>query len=60
MLEKHDWPGNVRELRNVVQRAVLMRNADTLTTVEDVVFPAEHCANHWPLKGVMGGSTSRP
>ena len=38
LLNGHRWPGNVRELRNVVQRAVLMRTADVLTTT-DVVFP---------------------
>ncbi len=37
-LVNHRWPGNVRELRNVVQRAVLMRAGDVLTTA-DVVFP---------------------
>ncbi len=38
MLSSHRWPGNVRELRNVVQRAVLMRSSDVLTSA-DVIFP---------------------
>lgn len=29
-LEAHDWPGNVRELKNVIQRAVLVCNGETL------------------------------
>ncbi len=30
LLEKHAWPGNVRELKNVIQRAVLLCQRDTL------------------------------
>lgn len=30
-LEAYDWPGNVRELRNVIQRAVILCDGDTLT-----------------------------
>jgi DNA-binding NtrC family response regulator len=29
-LQQHDWPGNVRELRNVVHRALLMRQGPRL------------------------------
>jgi DNA-binding NtrC family response regulator len=29
-LEEHDWPGNVRELRNVVHRAYVMTEGDTI------------------------------
>jgi transcriptional regulator with PAS, ATPase and Fis domain len=29
-LEQHDWPGNVRELRNVMQRAVMLCEADAI------------------------------
>ena len=35
-----DWPGNVRELENVIGRAVLLAQSDTLRT-EDL-WPAEH------------------
>lgn len=30
-LEAYDWPGNVRELRNVIHRAVILCEGDTLT-----------------------------
>jgi DNA-binding NtrC family response regulator len=30
LLERHAWPGNVRELRNVVERAVLLSDEETL------------------------------
>lgn len=30
-LEAYDWPGNVRELRNVIHRAVILCDEDTLT-----------------------------
>jgi DNA-binding NtrC family response regulator len=30
MLESYDWPGNVRELRNVVHRAYVMTEGDTI------------------------------
>ena len=33
-LERHGWPGNVRELENVIHRAVLLSEGDTLDSVE--------------------------
>ena len=32
ILEGYDWPGNVRELENVVERALALSHAETLTT----------------------------
>ena len=39
MLEKYDWPGNVRELRNVVHRAYVMCEGDTIEpqVIEDLL-----------------------
>jgi two-component system, NtrC family, response regulator AtoC len=39
LLEKYDWPGNVRELRNVVHRAYVMCEGDTIQqqVVEDLL-----------------------
>jgi DNA-binding NtrC family response regulator len=31
-LERHSWPGNVRELENLVERAVILADADVLTS----------------------------
>jgi DNA-binding NtrC family response regulator len=30
-LRRYSWPGNVRELRNIVERLVLLANAETVT-----------------------------
>ena len=29
-LEAHPWPGNVRELHNVIERAVILANSETI------------------------------
>ncbi|MGK2943390.1 MAG: sigma-54-dependent transcriptional regulator [Desulfuromonadales bacterium] len=29
-LEEYEWPGNVRELRNIIERAIILENEDTL------------------------------
>jgi transcriptional regulator with GAF, ATPase, and Fis domain len=33
-LEDYDWPGNIRELQNVIQRAVILCNSETLAVEE--------------------------
>jgi DNA-binding NtrC family response regulator len=38
-LQTHPWPGNIRELRNVIERAVLLCNDDTITP-DDLAFEA--------------------
>ena len=37
LLTAHDWPGNVRELENVIQRALLFANGDTIDP-DHIVF----------------------
>src|SRR5574343_413076 len=38
---RHDWPGNVRELANVLERALLMSDSDTLEADDlEAVMPA--------------------
>jgi two-component system NtrC family response regulator len=32
LLEKYSWPGNVRELQNTVERLLIMRNGDTISS----------------------------
>ena len=54
LLTAHAWPGNVRELRNVIDRAVLTADADTVgpddlaLTVGDMVTIAAH--TRWTLE----------
>jgi two-component system response regulator PilR (NtrC family) len=38
LLEAYDWPGNVRELENVVERALALSHAETISTRD---LPAE-------------------
>ena len=38
VLMRHRWPGNVRELRNVMERAVVLAESDTVTLAD---LPAE-------------------
>jgi len=34
LLSKYSWPGNVRELQNTVERLMIMRNSDTISSAE--------------------------
>jgi DNA-binding NtrC family response regulator len=45
-LKRHPWPGNVRELRNVVHRAYILTESDTITasTVESLLGAATAAA----------------
>ncbi|MBI5563050.1 MAG: sigma-54-dependent Fis family transcriptional regulator [Deltaproteobacteria bacterium] len=36
LLEAYDWPGNVRELENLVERLMVLKDADTLITPKDL------------------------
>ena len=41
ILKTYAWPGNVRELRNVVERVLLLSNAETITAGEvEMALPA--------------------
>lgn len=47
-IEAYDWPGNVRELENVLRRAVIMAEYDSITAA-DLVLPCGE-AEPSPLK----------
>ena len=49
-LEEYDWPGNVRELRNIIERAIILENEETLML--------EHLPQE--LISKAGGDTSGP
>jgi DNA-binding NtrC family response regulator len=34
LLQEYDWPGNIRELQNVLKKAAILRNHDTLTAAD--------------------------
>jgi formate hydrogenlyase transcriptional activator len=34
LLQSYDWPGNIRELQNVIERAVIIADSDTLAIDE--------------------------
>jgi transcriptional regulator with GAF, ATPase, and Fis domain len=46
-LQTYPWPGNVRELENVLERAVILAQGDTLEIGADLLTPAS------PLAGVQ-------
>ena len=46
LLEAHDWPGNVRELENVVERAVLLADGNSITPVAIPISVADP-ASEW-------------
>ena len=41
LLKRHSWPGNVRELRNVIERAMILENKETLE-VDDLPATLRH------------------
>jgi Nif-specific regulatory protein len=40
-LRQYDWPGNVRELANVIERAVVLANDDTIGVEDLILEPPE-------------------
>ena len=39
LLQAYDWPGNIRELQNVIERAVILCNRETLSINESSMHP---------------------
>ncbi len=48
-LQTYGWPGNVRELKNIIRKAVLLCESDTLKA-EDLDMPAENTTDGFALK----------
>ena len=40
-LKKYHWPGNVRELENILERAVIVSNSDTIKIKDVSLFISE-------------------
>src|SRR5262249_44738540 len=53
LLRGHSWPGNIRELRNVLQRAVLICEGDTIT---DADLPIEEMKVSAPSSQAVEGA----
>ncbi|MDZ7303803.1 MAG: hypothetical protein ONB44_16840, partial [candidate division KSB1 bacterium] len=54
ILENYHWPGNVRELRNIIERLMIMSDAETITP--------EHVRQALPVFSlpVIGEKTAEP
>ncbi|MEZ6129433.1 MAG: sigma 54-interacting transcriptional regulator [Planctomycetaceae bacterium] len=46
VIEQHRWPGNIRELENVIERAVVLADGDTITLKD---LPTELCRAVTPV-----------
>ena len=51
-IEAHPWPGNVRELQNCVKRAVIMAEANTLSSADVGLAPPANSKEVQTLKDV--------
>jgi DNA-binding NtrC family response regulator len=55
VFRRYDWPGNVRELRNVIERALILEDNETITTE---YLPGGLIGV--PLAGLSSGSSENP
>jgi len=67
LLQAYDWPGNIRELKNMIRKATILRNHDTLTAADfrPLLPPASRAlsSNHAvlePLPSMQNLSPSEP
>lgn len=66
-LSQHDWPGNVRELDNVLQRALIIQDGNTITAAclglnQGMGFGqgSEHCYNDGMSQNIDNRADTRP
>lgn len=54
LLEQHQWPGNVRELRNVIERAVVLCDGDTVRMRDLPDYVRSQARVHKQIHAAMG------
>jgi len=57
VFRKYNWPGNVRELRNVIERALILEDADQITTE---YLPGSLLLSPRPEQASSGASDGSP
>ena len=54
LLQSYDWPGNIRELQNIIERAVIVCDSDTISI--DARWLSGRSATTPPLVSLTGGT----
>ncbi len=59
LLERYQWPGNVRELRNVMERAVVLSDGDTLRLRDLPDYLREQARRSRQIRAAVGYKAAR-